>query len=192
MRLLAAILCAALLIAGCGPSRPKFQNADITGAAYAREFSLTDHTARRRTLADFRDKVVVAFFGYVHCPDICPTTLAQLKSVVAQLGDDGKRVQVLFITVDPERDTPELLAQYVPAFNPDFLGLYGDTGQTARVAKEFKVFYQKAPGSSPENYAVDHTAGIYVFDPQGRVRLLVRQGHVDTLAADIRILLSGG
>lgn len=192
MRLLAATPCAALLIAGCGPSGPKFQNADITGAGYARELSLTDHTGKRRTLADFRGKVVVVFFGYLHCPDICPTTLAHLKSVIEQLGDDGKRVQVLFVTVDPQRDTPQLLAQYVPAFHADFLGLYGDMKQTARVAKEFKVFYQKVPGSRPDNYSVDHTAGIYVFDPKGRVRLLVKQGHVDTFATEIRILLSGG
>lgn len=132
------------------------------------------------------------FFGYVHCPDVCPTTLAELKSVVERLGDDGKRVQVLFVTVDPERDTPKVLGQYVPTFNPSFLGLYGDAESTARVAREFKVFYQKVPGSRPDTYSVDHTATLYVFDPNGRLRLLVSQGHVDTLVADIRILLSGG
>lgn len=191
MRLLAAILAVALL-AGCGPSGPSFEHSDITGAEWAREFSLIDHTGKPRTLADFRGKVVVAFFGYMHCPDVCPTTLAELKSVVGQLGEDGKRVQVLFITVDPERDTRELLAQYVPAFHPDFLGLYGDREQTARTAKEFKVFYQKAPGSRPDNYSVDHTAGSYVFDPKGRIRLLVSHGRAGTLAADIRTLLKGG
>ena len=191
MRLLAAILAAAL-IAGCGPSGPAFRNTDITGADWAREFSLTDHTGKPRTLADFRGKVVVVFFGYVHCPDVCPTTLAELKSVVDQLGEDGKRVQVLFVTVDPERDTRELLAQYVPVFSPDFLGLYGDQEQTARTAKEFKVFYQKVPGSRPDNYSVDHTAGSYVFDPKGRVRLFVSHGRAGTLAADIRTLLKGG
>jgi len=191
VRLLAAILAVALL-AGCGPSGPSFEHSDITGAEWAREFSLIDHTGKPRTLADFRGKVVVAFFGYMHCPDVCPTTLAELKSVVGQLGEDGKRVQVLFITVDPERDTRELLAQYVPAFHPDFLGLYGDREQTARTAKEFKVFYQKAPGSRPDNYSVDHTAGSYVFDPKGRIRLLVSHGRAGTLAADIRTLLKGG
>ncbi len=191
MRLFAAVLAAAL-IGGCGPSGPTFKNTDITGANFARELSLTDHTGKPRTLADFRGKVVVVFFGYVRCPDVCPTTLAELKSVVEQLGDDGKRVQVLFITVDPERDTRELLAQYVPAFHPDFLGLYGDKEQTARTAKEFKVFYQKVPGSRPDNYSMDHTAGSYVFDPSGRVRLLVGHAQAGTLAADIRTLLKGG
>jgi len=191
VRLLAAVF-AALLIAGCGASGPTFKNADITGAEWGREFSLTDHTGKPRTLADFRGKVVVVFFGYVRCPDVCPTTLAELKSVVEQLGEDGKRVQVLFVTVDPERDTRELLAQYVPAFQPDFLGLYGDQEQTARTAKEFKVFYQKVPGSRPDNYSVDHTTGSYVFDPKGRIRLFARHGQAGTLAADIRTLLKGG
>jgi protein SCO1/2 len=191
VRLLAAIA-AMVLVAGCGPSGPAFQNTDITGADWAREFSLTDHTGKPRTLNDFRGKVVVVFFGYVHCPDVCPTTLTELKSVVEQLGDEGKRVQVLFITVDPERDTRELLAQYVPVFHPGFLGLYGDQEQTARTAKEFKVFYQKVPGSRPDNYSIDHTAGSYVFDPSGRVRLYVSHGQADTLAADIRTLLKGG
>jgi protein SCO1/2 len=135
---------------------------------------------------------VVVFFGFVHCPDVCPTTLAELKSVVEQLGDDGKRVQVLFITVDPERDTRELLAQYVPAFHPDFLGLFGNKEQTARTAKEFKVYYQKVPGSRPDNYSLDHTAGSYVFDPGGRIRLLVGHTQAGALAADIRTLLKGG
>ena len=191
MRLLAAVLAAALL-AGCGPSGPKFQNTDITGAHFAREFSLTDHTGKPRTLADFRGKVVVVFFGYVRCPDVCPTTLLELKSVVEQLGEEGKRVQVLFVTLDPERDTRELLAQYVPAFHPDFLGLYGDMEQTAKTAKEFKVYYQKVPGSTPDNYSIDHTAGSYVFDPSGRIRLLAGHAQAGTLAADIRTLLKGG
>jgi protein SCO1/2 len=190
VRLLAAVLAAALL-AACGPSGPAFKNTDITGADWAREISLTDHTGKLRTLADFRGKVVVVFFGYVRCPDVCPTTLAELKSVVEQLGDEGKRVQVLFITVDPERDTREVLAQYVPAFHPDFLGLYGDKEQTARTAKEFKVFYQKVPGTRADNYSVDHTAGSYVFDPSGRIRLFVSHGQAGGLAEDIRSLLKG-
>jgi len=191
VRLLAAIL-AALLMAGCGSSSPTFKNSDITGAEWARELSLTDHMGKPRTLADFRGKVVVVFFGYVSCPDVCPTTLAELKSVVEQLGEEGKRVQVLFITVDPERDTRELLAQYVPVFHPSFLGLYGDNEQTARTAKEFKVFYQKVAGSRPDNYSVDHTAGSYVFDTSGRIRLFSSHGQASTLAADIRTLLKGG
>jgi protein SCO1/2 len=191
VRLFAAVLAAAL-IAGCGPSGPSFKNTDITGANFARELSLTDHTGKPRTLADFRGKVVVVFFGYVRCPDVCPTTLAELKSIVEELGDQGKGVQVLFVTVDPERDTRELLAQYVPSFHPDFLGLYGDKEQIAKTAKEFKVYYQKVPGSKPDNYSMDHTAGSYVFDPSGRIRLLVGHSQAGTLAADIRTLLKGG
>ncbi len=190
MRFLAAFLCATLL-AACGPSGPVFKNTDITGADWARDLALTDHTGKPRTLADFRGKVVVVFFGYIHCPDVCPTTLAEMKMVLEQLGEDGKRVQVLFVTVDPERDTRELLGHYVPAFHPSFIGLYGDAEQTAKAAKEFKVFYQKVPGSTPKNYSVDHTAGTYVFDPQGRIRLFVRYGQAGDLTADIRSLLNG-
>jgi len=181
---------AAAALCGCTGPGPSFKNTDITGADYGRELTLTDHTGKTRTLADFRGKVVVVFFGYTHCPDVCPTTLAELKVAREQLGDDGKRVQVLFVTVDPERDTRELLANYVPAFDPSFLGLYGDAAATARVAKEFKVFYQKAPGKTPGSYTVDHSSGSYVFDPQGRLRLLVRPGNVSNLVADLRILLS--
>jgi protein SCO1/2 len=133
---------------------------------------------------------VVVFFGYTRCPDVCPTTLADLRLAKEQLGEDGKRVQVLFITVDPDRDTRQLLANYVPAFDPSFLGLYGDAATTAKVAKEFKVFYQKAPGKTPDSYTVDHSTGSYVFDPQGRLRLLVRQGSVPNLVADLKTLLS--
>jgi len=180
------------LIAGCGSSRPSFKSTDITGVDWGRELSLKDHTGKPRTLADFRGKVVVIFFGYVHCPDVCPTTLAELKSVVEQLGADGQRVQVLFVTVDPERDTPELLGRYVPAFYPSFLGLYGDPEQTARTAKEFKVYYQKVPGATPDSYSVDHTAGSFVFDPSGRIRLFVGYGQAGGLTGDIRTLLRGG
>jgi protein SCO1/2 len=191
MRTLAIVLIAALL-AACGRSGPSFKSTDITGADWARELSLTDHTGKPRTLADFRGKVVVVFFGYLHCPDVCPTTLAELKGIIGQLGEDGKRVQVLFVTVDPERDTRDLVGQYVAAFDPSFIGLSGSVEQTARVAKEFKVFYQKVPGSTPDNYSVDHTAGSYVFDPNGRIRLFVRQGQAADLLADIRTLLNGG
>jgi protein SCO1 len=181
------VLVAALT--GCGGSGTQFKNVDITGADYGRDFSLIDHTGRTRTLADFRGKAVVMFFGYTHCPDVCPTTLAELKTVKSQLGPDGDRLQVLFVSVDPERDTQDVLAQYVPAFDPSFLGLRGDAAATAKVAKDFKVFYQKVPGSKPDNYSVDHTAGSYVFDPQGRLRLFVRHGNAANLAADLRLLL---
>lgn len=189
MRGLAALFLAAILIAGCGSSGPSFRNVDITGADYGKDFTLTDHGGRVRSLADFRGKVVVMFFGYTRCPDVCPTTLAEMKAVLEQLGQDGKRVQVLFVTVDPERDTPQLLAKYVPAFDPSFLGLYGDSATIAKVAKDFKVFYQKAPGKTPDSYTVDHTAGSYVFDPQGRLRLFVRQGNAASLVADIQVLM---
>lgn len=184
LALAAAALCA------CSGSGQSFKNTDITGAEYGKELTLTDHTGKTRALADFRGKVVVVFFGYTHCPDVCPTTLAELKVAREQLGEDGKRVQVLFVTVDPERDTREVLANYVPAFDPSFIGLYGDAAATARVAKEFKVFYQKAPGRTPESYTVDHTSGSYVLDPQGRLRLLVRPGNVPNLVADLRMLLN--
>jgi protein SCO1/2 len=181
---------AAAALSGCSGSGPSFKNTDITGADYGKDFALTDHTGKMRTLADFRGKVVVMFFGYIHCPDVCPTTLAELKVVKEQLGEDGRRVQVLFVTLDPERDTPQLLATYAPAFDPSFLGLYGDTAATARVAKEFKLFYQKVPGKTPDSYTLDHTAGSYVFDPQGRLRLFIRQGNVPNLVADLKLLLS--
>jgi protein SCO1/2 len=183
-------LLAAAALCGCSRSGVSFKNTDITGADYGRDFALTDHTGKKRTLADFRGKVVVVFFGYTRCPDVCPTTLADLKVAREQLGEDGKRVQVLFVTLDPERDTPQLLASYAPAFDPSFLGLYGDAAEIARVAKEFKVFYQKVPGKTPDSYTVDHTAGSYVFDPQGRLRLLVRQGNVPNLVADLKTLLA--
>lgn len=190
MRFLAALVVAAL-IAGCGRSGPTFKNTDITGAEWGRELALTDHNGKPRTLADFRGKVVVVFFGYTRCPDVCPTTLAEMKLALEQLGEDAKRVQVLFVTLDPERDTQALLAQYVPGFHPSFLGLYGDAEATQKAAKEFKVFYQKVPGTKPDNYTVDHTAGSYVFDPKGRIRLFVRHGQAADLAGDLRALLSG-
>lgn len=186
---LTALLASATL-AACSGSGPSFNNTDITGADYGKEFTLNDHTGKTRTLADFRGKVVVMFFGYARCPDVCPTTLAELKAAKDQLGEDGKRVQVLFVTVDPERDTREVLAAYATAFDPSFIGLYGDAAATARVAKEFKVFYQKVPGKTPDSYTVDHTSGSYVFDTQGRLRLFARQGNVANLAADLKTLLS--
>jgi protein SCO1/2 len=189
VRVLIGLVLAAALLAGCSGSGPSFKNTDITGAEYGKDFTLTDQSGKTRTLADFRGKVVVMFFGYTRCPDVCPTTLADLKAAREQLGEDGKRVQVLFVTVDPERDTRQLLASYMSAFDTSFLGLYGDAAATAKVAKEFRVFYQKAPGKTPDSYTVDHTAGSYVFDTQGRLRLLVRQGNVPNLVADLKTLL---
>jgi len=182
-------LLAALLV-GCSGGAPKFKNTDITGAGYGKALALTDQNGRPRTLADFRDKVVVLFFGYTHCPDVCPTTLAELSQVMKRLGPDADRVQVLFVTVDPERDTPAVLSQYVKAFDPRFLGLYGDAAATRRAAKEFKVFYEKHKGAAPGEYTMDHSAGTYVIDPKGRLRLFVGYGKAGAdLAHDIRTLL---
>ena len=194
MKKLLALLLFAALLAGCDKvnNRPAaFQNTDLTGLDYARDFALTDHNGKPRTLADFKGKVVVMFFGYTQCPDVCPTTMAEMANVVKELGPAGKDVQVLFVTIDPERDTKELLASYVPAFNPTFLGLYGDAAATARTAKEFKVFYAKVPGSTPENYSMDHTAGSYVFDRNGKLRLFLRHGKgAASIVPDLRQLLS--
>lgn len=182
-----------LSLIGCVPSQPGFKNTDVTGSDCCSDFRLTDHKGRVRTLADFRGKAVVMFFGYTQCPDVCPTTMMEMTAVLQQLGADAQRVQMLFVTVDPERDTRELLSNYVPAFDPSFIGLYGDLETTARTAKEFRVFYQKQPGSTPTSYTVDHTAGSYVFDPQGKVRLFARYGDGGAnLAADLRTLLKQG
>jgi protein SCO1 len=182
--------CAVALLAGCAPEGPKFKASDVTGSSFGRDFALTDHTGKPRTLADFRGKAVVMFFGYTQCPDVCPTTLGTLAEAMKALGPEGDRVQVLFVTVDPERDTQALLAQYVPAFDPRFVGLYGDAAATERVAKEFKVIFQKQPGASPDSYTVDHSAGVFVFDPQGRLRLYVSHGRgPDVYVHDLRELL---
>jgi protein SCO1/2 len=183
-------LLAAFVVAGCSPEAPKFKASDVTGTTYGRDFQLTGHDGRPRTLADFRGKVVVLFFGYTQCPDVCPTTLSELVEVMKRLGPDAGRVQVLFATIDPDRDKPELLAEYVPAFNPSFLGLYGDADATARTAKEFRVFYQKQPGPTPTTYSMDHSAGTFLFDPKGRLRVYVSYGQgPDVFVHDIRELL---
>lgn len=161
----------------------------MTGADYAKGFSLTDHNGKPRTLADFSGKAVVVFFGYTRCPDVCPTTMVEMKEVMRKLGPDADKVQVLFVTLDPERDTQQVLAQYVPAFDPRFLGLYADSATTLKTAKDFKVFFEKRSGSSPGSYTIDHTAASYVFDPQGRLRLYVKHDQIDSLPDDIRTLL---
>jgi len=164
---------------------------DITGANYANRIELPDLDGRVRTLADFKGKVTVVFFGYTHCPDVCPTTLAELAEVKRALGPDGDRIQGVFITVDPERDTVELLKTYVTAFDPTFIALRGTPEQTQATAKNFRVFYAKSPGKTPETYTVDHTAGSYVFDAQGRIRLFTRYGAgAQPLIADLRTLLA--
>jgi len=187
---LSLVLFALVLTGGCSRDGPKFQASDISGASFGRDFALTDHTGEPRALADYRGKAVVVFFGYTQCPDACPTTLSALAEAMKKLGPDADRVQVLFVTVDPARDTPALLAAYVPAFDPRFAGLYGDAAATERVAKEFKVIYQKQPGATPSTYTVDHSTGTYIFDPQGRLRLYVSHGQSpDVFAHDLRELL---
>ena len=192
MRKLLALAAAALL-AACGADAPKFRSTDITGADFGKELALTGHDGKPRTLADFRGKVVVLFFGYTHCPDICPTTLVDVAEALKKLGNDAARVQVLFVTLDPDRDTPAVLANYVPAFDPGFLGLSGDAAATQRAAKEFRIFYEKRPGNAPGAYTVDHSAQSYVLDTQGRMRLFVRQDRIaQDLAEDLRTLLRAG
>ncbi|MBI5901301.1 MAG: SCO family protein [Rhodocyclales bacterium] len=192
MKLLSALLLSlALLVAGCTEAR-KFVSTDLSMVDWGKDFQLTDHHGKPRRLADFKGKAVVLFFGYTQCPDVCPTTLSTMREAMALLGDDAKRVQVLFATVDPGRDTPQLLAQYVPSFHPDFLGLYGDEKTIAATARDFKVFYVKQPGKTPDTYSVDHSTGSYAFDPSGRLRLLLRHGETPTnVAADLKLLLAG-
>jgi len=190
MRALVAVIATALLLAACSPEAPTFKGADITGASFGRELALADHHGKARTLADFRGKAVVIFFGFTQCPDVCPTALSALAEAMRRLGPDASRVQVLFVTIDPERDTADLLSRYVPAFHPSFLGLRGDAEATARVAKEFKVIYQKVPGQTPDTYTMDHSAGLYLFDPQGRLRVFESHGQgAEAIAHDLAQLL---
>jgi len=191
MRALApALLFVLALLAACSSGEQRFQLTDVTGADFGNELNLTDHNGKARTLQDFRGKVVAVFFGFTHCPDVCPTTMSDLAMAMKELGGDAERVQVLFVTVDPERDTRQVLAQYVPAFYPSFLGLYGDAQATARAAKSFKVFYQKQPQAGG-SYTVDHAAGTYILDTQGRLRLFAQYGvGPQAFLHDIRALLA--
>ena len=181
----------AAFLAGCDPvARPAFRAIDITGADYARGFELPDAEGRTRRLSDFAGQVVVVFFGFTQCPDVCPTTLAEVAQARQLLGPEGARVQAVFITVDPARDTPEVLSAYLRNFDPAFVGLRGSDEQTAAVAREFKVYYKKVPGRTESSYTMDHTAASYVFDPRGRIRLYARYGSgAQALAEDIRLLL---
>ena len=175
------------LIAGCDSS-PQFRSTDVTGAPYGQRLELVDHTGKPRRLEDWRGKAVVLFFGFTHCPDVCPTTLADIAQAVRSLGSEADRVQVLMVSVDPERDTPESLAKYVTAFDQRFLGLRGDLEATKRVASEFKIYFEKR--KQGESYTVDHSAQSYVIDPQGRLRLLVRHDRIaQDLAPDLRAIL---
>jgi len=189
------LMALSVLLAACErrPAAPRleFTNTDLTGLPYAKDFALTDHNGKPRTLADFKGKVVLMFFGYTQCPDVCPTTMAEMSAAMKELGPQADQVQVLFVTVDPERDTQQLLAEYVPAFDKRFLGLYGTAEQTAAVGKEFKVYYAKVPGKTPGSYSMDHTAASYVFDKQGKIRLLVRAGQGPApIVHDLKLLLA--
>ena len=184
-----AVLC--VVLTACSP-KPEFKNIDITGStAFGKDFSLLDPDGKVRTLADFKGKAVVMFFGYTQCPDVCPTTLTEMQQAMTLLGPQSDKVQVLFVTVDPERDTPAILKQYVPSFDPRFIGLRpADEVALEKVTKDFKIYYKKVPGSSPGSYTMDHTAGSYAFDPEGRLRLYIKHAQgPETLAHDLKELL---
>ena len=188
LRRLLLVLAAAgaLAISGCERAAPPhhFNAIDLTGARYAQGFNLPDFDGKPRTLADFKGKVAVVFFGYTQCPDACPTTMAELAGILKTLGPDAARIQVVFISVDPSRDNPALLKNYVTNFRPDFLALRGDEAQTRAIIKDFKLIVEKVPGKTPDSYTIDHTAGTYVFDPQGRVRLFASQSLDPALLTD--------
>jgi protein SCO1/2 len=184
-------ICVLSVAAGCSQTPSTFNAVDITGAqGYNTDFRLTDQNGTVRTMADFRGKAVAIFFGFTFCPDVCPTTLSEMRQVSAMLGPQSEKLQVLFITVDPKRDTQAVLAKYVASFNPQFLGLYGDEAATAKVTKDFKIIARVSPGKTPDSYTVDHTAGTLIFDPQGRLRLMAPYGlAADRIAADIKKLI---
>ena len=180
-----------LLFSGCSQP-PTFKSTDISGSDWGKDFALTDPQGQARRLADFKGKAVVVFFGYTQCPDVCPTTLLSMREVLNRLGNDAGRVQVVFITLDPARDTSQVLAEYVTAFHPSFVGLRGDEATIAAVARDFKVFYAKQAGSTAGTYSIDHSTGSYAYDPDGRLRLLIRHGETpDNVASDLRLLLAG-
>lgn len=182
---------AALALAACGENKPAFTGIDITGADYATGFALTDHNGQARTLADFQGKAVVIFFGFTQCPDVCPTSLGELAEARRLLGADGERLQGLFISIDPERDTPEIMKEYMANFDPSFLALYAAPEALPDLAKSYRIYYKKVPGSTPTSYTMDHSAGSYVYDPKGRIRLYHRYGSgAQALANDVKRLLS--
>jgi protein SCO1/2 len=177
-------------ISGCSESKPAFVSIDVTGADYAKGFELTDHNGQVRHLIDFAGKIVVMFFGYTQCPDVCPTSMAELAEVKKALGANGDKLQGIFVTVDPARDTPELLKAYMANFDPTFLALYTTPEKLAVLAKDFKVYYKKVDGKTPTSYTMDHSAGNYVFDTKGQLRLFTRYGSgAPALATDIGLLL---
>lgn len=190
-----AVAALALLLSACGggisTSGPQFKSTDISGVTWGRDFRLTDHDGKPVSLSDFKDKAVMLFFGFAHCPDVCPTAMADMARVVGALGRDGQRVQGLFVTVDPKRDTAQALKKYVTAFHPSFLGLHADADTTAALTKEFKLFVDAQPVDAKGHYMVNHSNAIYVYDRRGRLRLLMGPGRtVDAMVADVRRLLS--
>lgn len=185
-------LMALVALSACSPEKPAFRGVDITGAPYAKDFSLPDATGQMRTMRDFSGKVVLVFFGYTQCPDVCPTTLQEVLEVKRQLGSDGERVQAVFVTVDPERDTPQLLQAYMANFDPSFVALHPSPEQLPALLKEFKIYAKKVEGKTPTSYTMDHSAQTYLYDPQGRLRLFSRYGSgVQALTEDVRLLLKG-
>jgi protein SCO1/2 len=180
------------LLGACSEKKPSFSAIDLTGADYARDFLLADHNGQQRSLKDFAGRIVVMFFGYTQCPDVCPTTLTEMVEIKKLLGPDGQRLQALFVTVDPERDTPEVLKAYMTNFDPGFLALVPRPDQLAALAKDYKVYYKRVEGKTPTSYTMDHSAGSYIYDTRGRLRLYTRYGTgAGPLAADIRQLLNG-
>lgn len=178
------------LLTACHKSPVKFSGIDITGANYATDFNLIDHHGQARTLKDFKGKAVVIFFGYTQCPDVCPTSLSELAQAKRLLGPDGPRLQGLFVSLDPERDTPEIMKNYMASFDPSFLALYAAPNALQELAKNYRIYYKKIPGSTPNTYTLDHSAGSYVYDPKGRLRLYHRYGSgAQLLSDDIRALL---
>jgi protein SCO1 len=187
-----ALSTAAVLLPGCTPAKPAFQGTDITGADFARDFSLSDHNGVLRSLKDFSGQVVLMFFGYTQCPDVCPTSLAELADVKKRLGADGSRLQGIFVTVDPERDTPELLKAYMANFDPGFLALRPSPDALVLLAKEFKLYYKRVDGKTPTSYTMDHTANSMAYDPKGRLRLYLKYGMgAEGITHDVKLLLSG-
>ena len=179
-------------LSGCGEDKPAFRGVDITGADYAQGWELSDQNGQVRTLKDFAGKAVVVFFGFTQCPDVCPTALQEMAQAKQLLGADGAKLQGVFITVDPERDTPELLKAYMANFGSDFVALRPTAEQLPKVTKDFKIYYKKVEGKTPTSYTMDHSAGSFTFDPQGRIRLYNRHASgAEALAADVKILLSG-
>ena len=186
----AGVAAAAGLLAACKPKTVSFEGVDLTGAEYAQDFPLPDAHGQQRSIKDFAGKVVAVFFGYTQCPDVCPTTLQELVEVKAQLGEQGNRLQGVFVSLDPERDTPEVLQAYTQAFDPEMIALTGTPAQLSTVAKDFKVFFKKVEGKQPGSYTLDHSAGMYVYDPKGQLRVYHRYGQgAQALAKDVKALL---